>query len=135
MTKGISVIGPRPIIYDELGEFGGDAALLCSAPGGISDLWQASKRNESTFESGERQRIELWEGLAFRVNIVARVVAINATVFSLCKRCGIAIVVEGPSSDRRRRVFVAFVNALCLIWRKSCFNWYCSHTQNGAQFC
>ena len=79
--------------------------------------------------------LAVWEGLAFRVNIVVRVVAINAALFLLCKRCGIAIVVEGPSSDRRRRVFLVFVNALCLIWRKSCFNWYCSHTQNGAQFC
>lgn len=60
LTKGISVIGPRPITYDELGEFGGDAALLCSVPRGGSGLWQASKRNEATFESGERQRIELW---------------------------------------------------------------------------
>lgn len=55
----ISIIGPRPITYDELGEFGTDAALLCSVPGGISGLWQASERNNATFESGERQRIEL----------------------------------------------------------------------------
>ena len=55
----ISVIGPRPITYDELAEFGADAALLCSVPGGISGLWQASERNNATFETGERQRIEL----------------------------------------------------------------------------
>lgn len=55
----ISVIGPRPITYDELGEFGGDAALLCSAPGGITGKWQSTKRNSATFESGERQAIEL----------------------------------------------------------------------------
>ena len=55
----ISIIGPRPISYDELEHFGSDAALLCSVPGGITGLWQASKRNDATFESGERQKIEL----------------------------------------------------------------------------
>ena len=55
----ISIIGPRPITYDELKHFGDDAALLCSVPGGITGLWQASRRNEATFESGERQKIEL----------------------------------------------------------------------------
>ena len=55
----ISIIGPRPITYDELNEFGDDAALLCSVPGGITGLWQSSRRNNATFESGERQKIEL----------------------------------------------------------------------------
>ena len=55
----ISIIGPRPITYDELNEFGDNAALLCSVSGGITGLWQSSKRNNATFESGERQTIEL----------------------------------------------------------------------------
>ncbi|RRG00178.1 MAG: sugar transferase [Coriobacteriaceae bacterium] len=55
----ISVIGPRPITYDELEHFGDNAALFCSVPGGITGLWQSSKRNVATFESGERQVIEL----------------------------------------------------------------------------
>lgn len=55
----ISVIGPRPITYDELSEFGENAALLCSVPGGITGKWQSTKRNNATFESGERQAIEL----------------------------------------------------------------------------
>ena len=55
----MSVIGPRPISYDELAHFGNKAVLFCSVPGGITGLWQASKRNDATFESGERQKIEL----------------------------------------------------------------------------
>lgn len=55
----MSVIGPRPISYDELAHFGNKAVLFCSVPGGITGLWQASKRNDATFESGERQEIEL----------------------------------------------------------------------------
>lgn len=55
----ISVIGPRPITYDELSEFGRDAARLLSVPPGITGAWQAGPRNEATFENGERQRVEL----------------------------------------------------------------------------
>ncbi len=39
----MSVIGPRPISYDELTHFGKGAALFCSVPGGITGLWQASR--------------------------------------------------------------------------------------------
>ena len=39
----MSVIGPRPISYDELTHFGKGAALLCSVLGGITGLWQASR--------------------------------------------------------------------------------------------
>lgn len=55
----ISVIGPRPITYDELAEFGPDAARLLSVPPGITGAWQAGPRNEATFENGERQRVEM----------------------------------------------------------------------------
>ena len=34
-------------------------AELLSIPGGITGLWQSTSRNNSTFESGERQAIEL----------------------------------------------------------------------------
>ena len=59
LVGNISVVGPRSITFDELENFGADAALLCSVPGGITGLWQTSRRNEATFASGERQRIEL----------------------------------------------------------------------------
>lgn len=32
---------------------------MLSVPAGITGLWQATQRNDATFESGERQRIEL----------------------------------------------------------------------------
>lgn len=55
----ISLVGPRPITYEELGEFGVDAAELLSVEPGVTGLWQVTARNDATFESGERQRIEL----------------------------------------------------------------------------
>ena len=60
VLKGdLSVIGPRPITQDELAWFGDDAEEYLSVPMGITGLWQATTRNDATFESGERQRIEL----------------------------------------------------------------------------
>ncbi len=57
----MSVVGPRPITREELNEHFTEterAALLSVRPG-ITGAWQAGPRNEATFESGERQRIEL----------------------------------------------------------------------------
>lgn len=60
VLKGdLSVIGPRPITQEELAWFGDDAEEYLSVPMGITGLWQATTRNDATFESGERQRIEL----------------------------------------------------------------------------
>ena len=56
----MSVIGPRPISYEEMRWFTPEErAKLLSIPGGITGLWQATSRNKATFESGERQAIEL----------------------------------------------------------------------------
>ena len=55
----MSVIGPRPITEEELSWFGVDRDLLLSVRPGITGLWQVTARNEATFESGERQALEL----------------------------------------------------------------------------
>lgn len=60
LTKGMSVIGPRAVSREEIAWFGEDAETVLSVPAGITGLWQAGARNDATFESGERQRIELW---------------------------------------------------------------------------
>lgn len=62
VLKGdMSVIGPRAITRDELEAWFApeERAELLSVPAGITGLWQAGARNGATFESGERQRIEL----------------------------------------------------------------------------
>ena len=56
----LSIIGPRCITTDELREnFGDETAHYLSVPSGITGLWACGPRNEATFLSGERQRIEL----------------------------------------------------------------------------
>ena len=62
VLKGdLSVIGPRPITRTELDQhFTVDEKVeLLSVQPGITGLWQATDRNEATFESGLRQKIEL----------------------------------------------------------------------------
>lgn len=59
LLGNISVIGPRPITYDELAEFGDDVALLLSVEPGITGAWQCGPRNEASFDNGRRQAIEL----------------------------------------------------------------------------
>ena len=57
----MSVIGPRTITRDELEQWYTDAErdVLLSVPQGITGWWQVQKRNDATFESGERQKLEL----------------------------------------------------------------------------
>lgn len=56
----MSIVGPRPITFEELEEwYGDDAELLTSVRPGMTGPWQTGPRNRATFESGERQRIEL----------------------------------------------------------------------------
>ena len=61
LNGDLSVIGPRPITRDELNQHFTDEekAELLSVQPGITGLWQATDRNEATFESGLRQKIEL----------------------------------------------------------------------------
>ncbi len=61
LNGDLSVIGPRPITRAELEQHFTDEekAELLSVQPGITGLWQATDRNEATFESGLRQKIEL----------------------------------------------------------------------------
>lgn len=55
----MSVIGPRAITFEELAFFEDHTRLLLSMSPGITGLWQTGLRNDATFESGLRQKIEL----------------------------------------------------------------------------
>lgn len=55
----MSVIGPRAVSSEEIKWFGAESEKVLSVPAGITGYWQATSRNDATFESGERQRIEL----------------------------------------------------------------------------
>lgn len=58
----MSVVGPRPILRDELEENYSleEREQLLSVKPGLTGYWQAYARNNGTYESGERQRMELY---------------------------------------------------------------------------
>lgn len=56
----MSVVGPRPITEDELVHFGDDADKLLSRRPGITGWWQTQSRNDASFDTGERQALELY---------------------------------------------------------------------------
>ena len=56
----MSVIGPRPVVEEELAAYGDDAEELLSAKPGITGWWQVQARNDATYEDGSRQELELF---------------------------------------------------------------------------
>lgn len=63
LIKGnMSVVGPRPILESELQENYTEEQqkLICSVKPGLTGYWQAYARNDATYETGERQRMELF---------------------------------------------------------------------------
>ena len=57
----ISVIGPRPLMREEIdAKYGEYADKLLSVKPGMIGWWAANGRSNCTYESGERQRLELY---------------------------------------------------------------------------
>lgn len=83
VLKGdMSVVGPRAITQEELAQHftPGEQWELLSVPCGITGWWQVNERNGATFESGERQRIELEyvrnAGLAMDARVFLRTLSV-----------------------------------------------------------
>ena len=56
----MSLIGPRPAVESEIGFFGENIDALLSVKPGITGYWQVNGRSNCTYESGERQKLELY---------------------------------------------------------------------------
>ena len=59
LQGNMSLVGPRPILERESSLYGENRELLFKVKPGITGLWQVSGRNNITYESGERQALEL----------------------------------------------------------------------------
>lgn len=55
----ISIVGPRPVLEEETQLYGKNRSLLLSVKPGLTGLWQAKGRSNVTYETGERQKMEL----------------------------------------------------------------------------
>lgn len=80
----MSLVGPRPIIQDELNEYGSQRYLFLSMKPGITGVWQVSGRSDIKYP--ERVDLELSyldkQGITFDIAVVLR------TVYCVLKRKG-----------------------------------------------
>ena len=62
VIKGdMSLVGPRPVMESELGFYTEDEQQrFLSVKPGITGYWQVHGRNEATYQTGSRQRLELY---------------------------------------------------------------------------
>ena len=83
LIKGdMSFVGPRPVLREELEKYYGPAeqeAILSVKPG-ITGYWQTRGRSDSTYETGERQKLELYyvqnQGLALDIKILVKTISV-----------------------------------------------------------
>ena len=62
ILKGdMSLVGPRPIVEEEFIHYTEDEKeKLLSVKPGLTGYWQAYARNNASYQTGERQRMELY---------------------------------------------------------------------------
>lgn len=84
----MTVVGPRPILKDELEEnyTPEEQKLLLSVKPGLTGYWQAYARNNATYATGERQRMELY--YAQNANVWLDIKILYATVGAVLKKQG-----------------------------------------------
>lgn len=70
IIKGdLSIIGPRPVVQDELEKYGENKAKFLSVTPGLTGYWAANGRSNTTYE--ERMKMELYyvENISFKLDI------------------------------------------------------------------
>ena len=66
LAGSMSIVGPRPVVADELPAYGTDVDAFLSMKPGITGWWQVQARNDATYGDGSRQELELSRGRGFR---------------------------------------------------------------------
>lgn len=78
LTGELSVVGPRPVTFEETYEFGDARDEFLSVKPGITGWWQVTERNNATWENGARQLLELYyvrhAGFALDLKILMKTV-------------------------------------------------------------
>ena len=54
----MSIVGPRPVVSDEISQYGSDAVAYLRARPGLTGAWQVSGRNDVSYE--ERVALDAW---------------------------------------------------------------------------
>jgi lipopolysaccharide/colanic/teichoic acid biosynthesis glycosyltransferase len=56
----MSLVGPRPVVASELEIYRNSVPLFLSTRPGLTGYWQAYARNDAGYETGRRQKMELY---------------------------------------------------------------------------
>lgn len=76
LTGEMSLVGPRPIVYEEVERYGADYAYYAAVKPGITGLWQTSGRSKLTYPQRvalDRFYVENWS-LWFELKILFRTI-------------------------------------------------------------
>ena len=60
LVGDMSVVGPRPIVDEELAHYGDGLDEFLSCKPGVTGWWQVQARNDATYADGSRQQLELY---------------------------------------------------------------------------
>ena len=97
LIKGdMSFVGPRPVMGEELEKYYGpeEREAILSVKPGITGYWQTHGRSDSTYETGERQSMEMYyiqnQSLSLDIRILFRTASVvvhrGGRIKSFCSR-------------------------------------------------
>ena len=87
LCNDMSLVGPRPLIESEIQTYYADMFdTLLSVKPGVTGYWQAYARNNATYQSGQRQQMEMY--YVNHASIMLDVKILFRTVASVLRRDG-----------------------------------------------
>ena len=87
LCNDMSLVGPRPMIESEIQTYYADMFdTLLSVKPGVTGYWQAYARNNATYQSGQRQQMELY--YIHNASAWLDIKILSKTVISVLKREG-----------------------------------------------
>ena len=87
LCNDMSLVGPRPLIESEIQTYYADMFdTLLSVKPGVTGYWQAYARNNATYQSGQRQQMELY--YIHNASAWLDIKILSKTVISVLKREG-----------------------------------------------
>lgn len=70
IIKGnLSIIGPRPVVKDELEKYGENMARFLSVTPGLTGNWAANGRNNTTYEERMKLELEYVDNISLKTDI------------------------------------------------------------------
>ncbi len=78
----MSIVGPRPIVVDELKRYGGDADCYLAMIPGITGLWQVSGRNGTGYQDRVRLDVEYYRTRSIRLDFLIMLKTVRVVLWA-----------------------------------------------------